>query len=195
MNLTTGKKKSMTRLRALIIAAIVVLAHAAQGRLPAEGSRAPRFALRNLHDNTQLLVSRTIFENRHTLVSFFATWCKPCKEEIPHLARLEREYGDRGFQVVLVCLDRMGMRSVKDYLEKAQGSELLVLWDKFGRVSKQYAVVQLPTSVLVGPDEKVILAWEMYQPERLQQLEDRLRKLPLAPPEEPREAHDGEAEE
>lgn len=149
--------------------------------LPAVGERAPRFALRPLNDNTVLVSSKGLFEGKTTLVSFFATWCKPCKEEIPELKRLAERYADRGFRVVLVCLDQFGVRDVARFLEEAGSGDLPVLWDRYGRTREAYAVGQLPTNVLVGPGEQVQKAWELYQPDQLKDLERRLNALPAAP--------------
>ncbi len=166
-------------LRTLCLALVLLVASANGARaMPAVGERAPRFALRPLQDNTVLVSSKRLFEGQTTLVSFFATWCKPCKQEIPELKILAERYADRGFRVVLVCLDQLGVREVARYLEEAGSGELQVLWDRYGRTREAYAVGQLPTNVLVGPDETVRLAWEMFQPEKLAELDALLEQLP-----------------
>lgn len=169
--------KPLLRTLCLSMALLSVAASGAHA-LPAVGERAPRFALRPLNDNTVLVSSKGLFEGQTTLVSFFATWCKPCKEEIPELKRLAARYADRGFRVVLVCLDQFGVRDVARYLEEAGSGDLPVLWDRYGRTREAYAVGQLPTNVLVGPDEQVQSAWELYRPDKLQELERQLQGLP-----------------
>jgi thiol-disulfide isomerase/thioredoxin len=57
------------------------------------------------------------------LLNMWATWCKPCVEEFPDLVRLQREYGDRGFQLVLVSADfQRSLPQVKSFLAE-QGVE------------------------------------------------------------------------
>ncbi|GAB4266456.1 TlpA disulfide reductase family protein [Deferrisoma sp.] len=153
-------------------------AGAAWAAPPAPGAEAPAFGLRELGDPTKLVLASRLFEDGYTLLSFFATWCEPCAEEIPRLRALEAAYADRGFRVVLVCLDRFGLRGVDDYLARAGGAGMRVLSDKFNRVAKSYGVSQLPTNVLVGPDGRVVMAWEMYQEPKLRELEAFLQGLP-----------------
>ena len=97
-----------------------------------------------------------------------------CAGEIPELAALEAKYKEKGFHVVLVCLDQMGSKGVEDFLEQAKGRKLLTLWDRYGVAQKDYKATQLPANVLVGPDGKVLAAWEGYLPERIEELKKSL---------------------
>lgn len=159
-------------------AALVLAAASPVLAAPEAGKPAPRFALRPLRDNTQLVSSKDLYAGKTTLVSFFATWCKPCLREIPAFRALGERYGDRGFQVVLVCLDRIGLDSVNSYLKEANSGDLPVFSDRYGRAKEAYSVAQLPTNVLVGPDERVLMSWEGDQPAKVKEVEARVEKLP-----------------
>lgn len=171
------RARARIRIALYFVAACLPLLCAPAWALPAAGARAPRFALRELRDKSVLVTSTGLLAGRTTLLSFFATWCKPCKEEIPELRRLTQNHEGKGFQVVLVCLDRMGARNVENYLAEADAGPLPVLWDKFGHTKDAFGVLQLPSNVLVGPDETVLLSWEGYLPERIRELERRLQSL------------------
>lgn len=178
------------------LAGLAVLATSPCLALPEAGEPAPRFALRDFFDATKLVRATVLFQGKHTLVSFFATWCKPCKQEIPELRKLGESYGDRGVQVILVCLDRLGARDVGDYLKEAGAGGTTVLWDRYGAAQKEFGAVQLPANVLVGPTGDVVMAWEGYLPARLAELGERFEALPRtgAPvPARPPEAAEGAA--
>ncbi len=66
------------------------------------GQRRPDF---ELVDMTGAAVSAADFDGQIMLVNFWATWCKPCTEEMPMLVRLQNSYADRGVQVVGIALD------------------------------------------------------------------------------------------
>lgn len=162
----------------LLLLTVLVPAPVLGAGLPPVGGRAPAFSLPELGGEGRPVSSGEVFRDRLTMISFFATWCEPCKRELGELRQLSDRYGSRGFQVVLVCLDLMGLRNVKPYLEEAGALGLRVLSDRKGEASALYGVMHLPTNVLVGSDGVVLASWDTYRPERLQELEGRLARLP-----------------
>jgi thiol-disulfide isomerase/thioredoxin len=74
-------------------------AAAAEGRVPA---RRPDFTLRDLTGAARTLSS---FDGRPLIINFWATWCAPCRREIPLLNRLQREFGTKGPQVIGIAVD------------------------------------------------------------------------------------------
>lgn len=66
------------------------------------GSRRPDFALPALDGERRSIAA---FDGDVVLINFWATWCPPCREEVPVLVTLQRELGDRGLQIVGVALD------------------------------------------------------------------------------------------
>ncbi len=67
-----------------------------------ERSLAPDFTLPQV-DGKQLSLSS--YRGKVVLLDFWATWCVPCREEIPHFAELQQKYGDRGLQIIGVSMD------------------------------------------------------------------------------------------
>lgn len=88
------------------------------------------------------------------LLNFWATWCGPCKEEMPSLARLQSQFDSARFQVVTVTTD-MHPRGIKQFLDHL-GIHLPVLFDETEDVSRSFMVRGLPTTVLIAQDGRTV---------------------------------------
>jgi thiol-disulfide isomerase/thioredoxin len=88
------------------------------------------------------------------LLNFWATWCGPCKEEMPSLARLQSQFDPTRFQVVTITTD-MHPQGIKQFLDHL-GIHLPVLFDEHEDVSRSFMVRGLPTTVLLTQDGRVI---------------------------------------
>ncbi len=85
-----------------------------------------------------------------TFLSFFATYCEPCKKEMPYLVELQQAYADQGFQVVVVTIDKDAAEVAKAKEMVTQlGAKFPVLNDRFGIVARRYGVESLPMSFLI----------------------------------------------
>jgi cytochrome c biogenesis protein CcmG/thiol:disulfide interchange protein DsbE len=160
-----------------ILAVIVVGAHYADKatrlstRVPAARAKpantkdaaqpAPDVTLKDLDGKD---VSIAQYKGKVVLVNFWATWCEPCKFEIPWLIEMQQKYGARGFTVVGVAMDDEGRSVVAPFVEKERfdvnGSKSQMNYpivigndaaaDKFG------GLLGYPTSVLISRDGKQI---------------------------------------
>lgn len=93
-------------------------------------------------------------QERNILVlSFFATWCKPCKEEIPVLQELSTKYKGEGVLFYLVNKGE-GRDTVGDFLYERVVT-LPVLMDRYEVLAKKYCVRELPTLVVIGKDGRL----------------------------------------
>ena len=88
------------------------------------------------------------------LLNFWATWCGPCKEEMPSLAKLQTQFDPARFQVVTVTTD-IHPRGIKQFLDHL-GIHLPVLFDETEDVSRAFMVRGLPTTVLIGQDGRAV---------------------------------------
>ena len=88
------------------------------------------------------------------LLNFWATWCGPCKEEMPSLAKLQSQFDSTQFQVVTVTTD-MHPRGIKQFLDHL-GIHLPVLFDETQDVSRAFMVRGLPTTVLIAQDGRAV---------------------------------------
>ncbi|OGW36797.1 MAG: hypothetical protein A2010_05675 [Nitrospirae bacterium GWD2_57_9] len=88
------------------------------------------------------------------VLSFFATWCPACREELPILDSLVDELSARGITVVLIGV-REDFEEIGDLLNELKVKKPLVLNDQKGTVAEKYQVRFLPTTFFIGSDGKV----------------------------------------
>jgi peroxiredoxin len=112
---------------------------------------APAFELRDLTGRSVSLVE---FRGRVVLLTFWATWCEPCREEMPAMMRLARELGGRGLAVVAVNVKEPVAR-VEAFVEEL-GLTFAVVLDSRGEVSERYQLQALPTTYLIGRDGSLL---------------------------------------
>src|SRR5690606_5249870 len=95
-------------------------------------------------------------KKKFVLMSFFATYCEPCKRELPFLAALHAEYADKGLQVVSVSIDK-DEDKIKEALALTEQHDLThpVLKDRFQIVGKRYYVTKLPCLYMIDQDMKI----------------------------------------
>src|SRR6201996_5941832 len=117
------------------------------------GKRAPEFSL---HTTDGKRVSLSDYKGKAVLINFWATWCAPCKIEMPYLVSLRNQYAPQGFEILGVNADEPGTpraKLVKFAQEQGLTYPLLVGDDS---MEHKYGGVEfLPTSFFVGRDGKV----------------------------------------
>ena len=136
---------------------------------------APNFTLKDADGRT---VKLSDYKGKVVLLNFWATWCGPCKIEIPWFIDFEQKYKDRGFAVLGVSMDDDGWTAVKPYIaEKRLNYRVLLGNDTVG---DQYGGVDsLPTTFLLDRNGKVaathigLVSKSDYQNEILLLLDDK----------------------
>lgn len=123
---------------------------AAQAAMPAVGSIAPGFTLKS--DNGKNLKLGE-FRGHVVMINFWATWCGPCRQEIPHLNRLHERYRKAGFVLFGINIDDQP-RVARDMMQKL-GVVFPVLFDTDKRVSRLYDVGAMPSTLLIDRDGRV----------------------------------------
>ncbi len=97
------------------------------------------------------------YKGKLVLLDFWATWCPPCREEIPVIKALHKKYHKQGFEVIGVALDKEG-ETVTEFAKKHNMPWRQVLdgAQYKSKFSKEYGVRYIPTMILLGPDGKII---------------------------------------
>jgi thiol-disulfide isomerase/thioredoxin len=83
---------------------------------PARGTMAPAFELKNIADGKTISLSS--FHGKAVVLNFWATWCGPCKIEMPWLVDLQKKYGPQGLEIVGVAMDDASDKEIADFSHK-----------------------------------------------------------------------------
>ena len=126
------------------------------------GESAPDFTLRDINGSE---VSLSSYRGKVVLVNFWATWCGPCKLEMPHLDKMDRELEAKGFEVISISTDDARAASKVKPLIKRGGYGFTVLLDKDTTVVSQYNPAKtLPYNVLIDRSGKIHQVYQGYNP-------------------------------
>ncbi len=96
------------------------------------------------------------FKGTTLLVNLWATWCEPCREEMPTLNALQKAMAGQGFQVITLSIDWQGYQVIDPFLEEYNITDLVAYWDKSNRLPNQLEVIGLPLTVLISSEGKWI---------------------------------------
>ncbi|HLJ49837.1 MAG TPA: redoxin domain-containing protein [Bryobacteraceae bacterium] len=125
--------------------------HAASVKPDKDRKVAPDFTLK---DASGASVKLSDYKGKVVILDFWATWCGPCKIEIPWFMEFEQEYKDRGFAVVGVSMDEDGWSAVKPYIEARKINYRILLGND--HVGDLYGGVEsLPTTFLIDRTGKI----------------------------------------
>jgi len=120
----------------------------------ANGVKAPEFELKTLDGK---MVKLSDYKGKAVMINFWASWCGPCRAEMPTLQAVYKEFEAEGFVILAVNLNEPDL-AVKSFQEK-YGLTFPILMDKGDRVSKLYDIVPLPTSYFVDKNGVVQGKW------------------------------------
>ncbi len=115
---------------------------------------------------TGATVESGAFEGKTLLVTFFATWCPPCIQEIPTLMTLQEELADKNFSVVALSVDQAGASVVAKLIEQ-RDINYPVLMAKGSTARDFGGVVGIPTTFLVNSAGQVVKKYPGYVPHKL----------------------------
>ncbi len=134
------------------------------------GAAAPEFELKTIDGKAYKLSD---LRGQAVLINFFATWCPPCKREMPILQEAYQEYRDQGIIVLAVNLNESDV-AIRSFQEKL-GTTFPIVVDKDDQVSRLYDIVPLPTTYFV--DRKGIVQAKWTGELRKEQLRSLLAKI------------------
>lgn len=130
------------------------------------GMPAPNFEL----SGSTGKVSLQRLKGKVVYLDFWASWCGPCKQSFPWMNEMQKRYASKGLQVVAVNLDK-NPQDAEQFLSEVGGASFPVVYDPSSSLPKTYGVKNMPTSILIGADGKVILHHNGFRSEDKASLE------------------------
>ena len=148
---------------AIVISVFCIWAQDGEKGLLAPGNIAPTFSLPTLNGDRQslrvwcgdTLLKPHINNIRHTVIlSFWATFCKPCQKEIPELTRFAEKHAQDSIKIFCINIDEKGASLVAPFV-KEKGYTLPVLLDPYMKTAERYGVKSLPSLFVIDPYGKI----------------------------------------
>lgn len=106
----------------------------------------------NFQDETGQSLQLSNWRGKIVLLNVWATWCGPCREEMPTLDRLQEKLGSDQFDVLALSIDRGGVGIVRTFYNEIGLQHLQIRIDPTTKASRAMKVFGLPTTLLIGPD-------------------------------------------
>lgn len=168
MSLEHVREKKKTRIRnrlifrsvilAILIAAVIfslVTNANKDNTIYKVGDQAPEFELQQVNQYNELeKVKLSDYKGKGVMLNFWATFCKPCEEEMPFMQELYPFYKEQGIEIIAVSLDSTEL-VIDRFIDKYQLT-FPVPYDKKGQVSDQYKIGPIPTTYFINPEGVIV---------------------------------------
>jgi peroxiredoxin len=109
------------------------------------------------------------------VMDFFATWCIPCKESIPHMNALNRKYGKQGLQVLGVSVDEGGEREVKNFIAERKISYPVAVAPE--DLQTEYGLRSIPTIYVINKKGMVAEKYQGFSEQTGRAMEETIKRL------------------
>ena len=137
-----------------------------------QAGEAKNFTLKDLEGKNTSLDS-VLKSHKAVLVNFWATWCPPCREEIPGLIKLQKNHGGDSFTILGIDEGESATK-VSNFVKKI-GINYPVLLDSDQSAAEDYRVVGIPTSYLISSEGKILGEYHAYTPELVADVESAIK--------------------
>ena len=96
------------------------------------------------------------YKGKVVVLNFWATWCAPCRKEMPALDRLQAEFGGENFEVVTIATGRNAVPGIRKFFEEVDVTNLPILLDPRQTLAREMSVLGLPITLILNPEGEEI---------------------------------------
>ncbi len=114
------------------------------------------------------------YKGKAVYLDFWASWCGPCKQSFPWMNDMQDRYGAKGLRVVGINVDQKAADAAAFLSETPARFD--VAFDAAGKTPRAFSIKGMPTSVLIGPDGKVLMVHAGFKDESRAELESQIKK-------------------
>ena len=158
----------MTRYLVLPLTLILSLAFSSNALA---GKKAPTFKLQG--ENGEISLEQ--YKGQVVYVDFWASWCVPCKHSFPWMNDIQKRYGNKGFKVIAINLDK-DKKDAHTFL-KMHPAEFTIAYDPEGIAAEAYRVKVMPTAYLIDQQGNLVNSHKGFKIEDSKKMEAAIRKL------------------
>jgi peroxiredoxin len=156
----------------MAFACLVCASAPSAAAMPSAGELAPDFVLKSASGKN---IRLSELRGQVVMINFWATWCGPCRQELPLMYKIYQRYRDTGFVVLAVNIEEDTAHSAK--VAKSMKLGFPVLFDPEKRVSRQYDPPAMPATLIVDKDGRVRYVHLGYKPGYEDAYERQVREL------------------
>jgi len=171
MNKRIPFKKFLAKTIPLAMTGLLLAVNPAAAMLQ-KGDRAP--AIRLVTTSGQP-VSLANYRGYVLVMDFFATWCVPCRESIPHMNALNNKYGKQGLQILGVSVDEGNDHEVRDFIASRRISYPVAIAGE--DMQTDYGLRSIPTIVVINKKGMVAERFQGYSDQTAKAIEDTIKRL------------------
>lgn len=139
---------------------------------PTPGQPAPDFKVVSISGQT---ITQDNFRGHVLMLDFFATWCQPCRQSIPHLVEMNRKYGKQGLQILGLSVDEAGERVVKTFAEELRVNYPLALAGD--SITTDFGVRSVPIMFLIDKKGRIAEVYRGYSDEVARSADKSIKRL------------------
>lgn len=92
------------------------------------------------------------FQGKHVVLNFWATWCAPCRKEMPMLSELQTEFGGDAFEVVTIATGRNEIGGIRRFFDEVGVDNLPIYLDPRQKLARDMGVLGLPVTLVIDPE-------------------------------------------
>jgi len=162
----------LTRILLIITAASLLAVPGPVDAAPRPGQPAPNFKVISTTGQT---ISQENYRGHVLILDFFATWCQPCRQSIPHLVEMNRKYGRQGLQILGLSVGEDGERAVKAFTEEFRVNYPLALAGE--STTADFGVRSVPIMYLIDKKGRIAEVFRGYSNEKAQSVEQLIKRL------------------